>query len=132
VTPALLSLAISYENDVVQARQRARQIAELLGFDVPDQSRIATAVSEIARNAVTYAGRGAVEFRIRRDDPPGPRRAGERPRTRHRRPRRDPRRTLPIRDRDGARHHRQHRLPLFSFDAHFAAVPGLALVEPSA
>ena len=24
---------------------------------------------------------------------------------------------------------RQHRLPLFSFDAHFAAVPGLALVE---
>ena len=24
---------------------------------------------------------------------------------------------------------RQHRLPLFSFDAHFAAVPGLALAE---
>ena len=26
---------------------------------------------------------------------------------------------------------RQHRLPLFSFDAHFAAVPGLALADPA-
>ena len=26
---------------------------------------------------------------------------------------------------------RQHRLPLFSFDAHFAAVPGLTLVDPA-
>jgi hypothetical protein len=26
---------------------------------------------------------------------------------------------------------RQHRLPLFSFGAHFAAMPGLALVDPA-
>src|SRR5437870_6349915 len=44
--------------------QRARQIAGLLGFDTRDQTRIATAVSEIARNAFTYAGGGHVEFRV--------------------------------------------------------------------
>ena len=42
---ALLTLEIRYEHDVVLARQRARQIAALLGFDGQDQTRIATAVS---------------------------------------------------------------------------------------
>jgi signal transduction histidine kinase/CheY-like chemotaxis protein len=64
VTPPLLSLAITYENDVVLARQHARFIAERLGFDVQDQTRLATAVSEVARNAFIYAGRGQVEFQI--------------------------------------------------------------------
>ena len=44
----LLSIGIGNERDVVTARQRARQLAELLGFDGQDQTRIATAVSEIA------------------------------------------------------------------------------------
>ena len=44
------------------ARQRARQIARALGFDSPDQTKISTAVSEIARNAFNYAGGGRVEF----------------------------------------------------------------------
>lgn len=44
------------------ARQRARQIAHLLGFESQDQTRIATAVSEIARNAFRYAKDGLVEF----------------------------------------------------------------------
>ena len=44
------------------ARQRSRQVASLLGFDTQDQTRIATAVSEIARNAFAYASRGKVEF----------------------------------------------------------------------
>src|SRR2546425_5940857 len=60
----ILSVAIKYEHDVVAARQRARQIAGLLGFDPQDQTRIATAVSEIARNAFTYAGGGRVEFAV--------------------------------------------------------------------
>jgi len=46
----------------VAARQRARQIARLLGFDAQDQTRISTAVSEIARNAFTYARGGRVEY----------------------------------------------------------------------
>lgn len=61
---ALYRLAIRYEQDVVQARQRTREIAEQLGFDVQDQARLATAVSEIARNAFQYAGGGTVEFSV--------------------------------------------------------------------
>ncbi|MBI2216236.1 MAG: response regulator [Candidatus Rokubacteria bacterium] len=59
---SLLTLDVTYEHDVVAARQRARQITALLGFDVQDQTRVATAVSEIARNAFRYAGGGKVEF----------------------------------------------------------------------
>jgi len=58
----LFSLEIHYEQDVVQARQRTREIAEQLGFDAQDQARLATAVSEIARNAFQYAKGGTVEF----------------------------------------------------------------------
>jgi signal transduction histidine kinase/DNA-binding response OmpR family regulator len=60
----LLTVAIRYEQDVVIARQRARQIAALLGFDGQDQTRIATAVSEIVRNAFRYAKGGRVEFAL--------------------------------------------------------------------
>src|SRR5215475_9607481 len=62
--PALHRVAIRYERDVVLVRQRARQIAGLVGFDAQDQTRIATAVSEIARNAFEYARGGNVEFRL--------------------------------------------------------------------
>ena len=58
----LFTVAIRYEHDVVLARQRARQIAGLLGFDAEDQTRMATAVSELARNAFQYAHAGKVEF----------------------------------------------------------------------
>jgi signal transduction histidine kinase/DNA-binding response OmpR family regulator len=64
VNGAVLSVAIKDEPDVVGARQRARQIAASLGFDAQDQTRIATAVSEIARNAFTYAGGGRVDFLV--------------------------------------------------------------------
>ncbi len=59
---SLSTLSITLEQDVVHARRRARQIAEILGLEPQDQSRIATAVSEIARNAFEYAGGGTVEF----------------------------------------------------------------------
>jgi signal transduction histidine kinase len=59
---SILTVAILAEPDVVAARQRARRIAEMLGFERQDQTRIATAVSEIARNAFGYAGGGRVEF----------------------------------------------------------------------
>ncbi|HZG20955.1 MAG TPA: ATP-binding protein [Herbaspirillum sp.] len=60
----LLTVAIGNEVDVVGARQRARQIADLCGFNAQDQVRIATSISELARNAYRYAGRGQVEFSI--------------------------------------------------------------------
>ncbi|MEP6687697.1 MAG: ATP-binding protein [Gemmatimonadales bacterium] len=62
--PPILTTEIRSEQDVVLARQRARQIAGLLGIDAQDQTRIATAVSEIARNAYQYAGSGTVVFEL--------------------------------------------------------------------
>lgn len=60
----LLTIELRLEHDIVLARQRARQIASLLGFDRQDEVRIATAVSEIARNAYQYARQGKVEFAV--------------------------------------------------------------------
>jgi signal transduction histidine kinase/CheY-like chemotaxis protein len=60
----LMTMEIRYEHDVVLARQRARAIAAVLKFDVQDQTRIATAVSEVARNAFQYAAGGSVDFEI--------------------------------------------------------------------
>jgi serine/threonine-protein kinase RsbT len=58
-------LPILGEDDIVLSRQRAREVARQLGFGAVDQSRIATAVSELARNVVRYAtdGRGEVTIR---------------------------------------------------------------------
>jgi signal transduction histidine kinase/CheY-like chemotaxis protein len=64
MSKALLNMEVRLEQDVVLARQRARQIAGLLGFENQDQARIATAVSEITRNAFQYAGGGRVEFLV--------------------------------------------------------------------
>jgi signal transduction histidine kinase/DNA-binding response OmpR family regulator len=60
----LLTMEVRYEHDVVLARQRARTIAAALKFDVQAQTRIATAVSEIVRNAFQYAGGGSIDFEI--------------------------------------------------------------------
>jgi signal transduction histidine kinase/CheY-like chemotaxis protein len=60
----LLNVRIDREIDIVTARQRARQLARRVGFDHQDQIRIATATSEITRNAFQYAGRGRVEFAL--------------------------------------------------------------------
>ena len=70
MTLPLLKVAIRYEQDIVQARQRARSIADLLGFDNNGQTRMATAVSEIARNAFLYAMGGEVEFLVEERDRP--------------------------------------------------------------
>jgi signal transduction histidine kinase/DNA-binding response OmpR family regulator len=66
----ILALEIRLEGDVVLTRQRARQVAGLLGFPPLDQTRIATAASEIARNAFQDAGGGTVEFLVEPEAPP--------------------------------------------------------------
>ncbi|GJD94508.1 ATP-binding protein [Methylobacterium iners] len=60
----LLTSLIEQEDDVIAVRQRARSLGERLGFGLQDQTRIATAVSEIARNAFGYAGGGKVEYGV--------------------------------------------------------------------
>ncbi|MET0263949.1 MAG: ATP-binding protein [Rariglobus sp.] len=63
----LLSVELRNESHIVLARRRARDTAGLLGFDQQDCVRIATTVSEIARNAWRYAGGGRVEFSLLRE-----------------------------------------------------------------
>ena len=59
----ILTVLVRQEVDVVSARQRARQIASVVGFPNQDQVRIATAVSELTRHAHRRGG-GRVEFAI--------------------------------------------------------------------
>jgi signal transduction histidine kinase/CheY-like chemotaxis protein len=70
MTIRLLTYALNVQSDVVGARQRARQLAQLLGFENRDQTSIATSVSEIARNAFRYASGGKVEFEIEGETAP--------------------------------------------------------------
>lgn len=60
----LETIALRKEDDVVHSRQAAREIGALLGFDAQDQVRLATAASELARNAFRYAGGGDVIFEL--------------------------------------------------------------------
>ena len=55
---------INYEDDLVTARQRARQVSRLLTFVEQDQTRISTAVSEIARLFVHSKRPAIIEFQI--------------------------------------------------------------------
>ena len=60
----LLLMALRREQDVVLCRNRARTIAAALRFDRQQQVRIATAVSEIARNAFRYGREATAEFSL--------------------------------------------------------------------
>jgi len=53
-------VAIEREADIVLARQAGRQLAASLGFSTTEQTLIATAISEVARNIVVYAVHGEI------------------------------------------------------------------------
>ncbi|SER23133.1 anti-sigma regulatory factor [Piscibacillus halophilus] len=59
---ALTTVPIIKELDIVGARQSGRNLARDLGFGSVDQARIATAISELARNIYLYAGSGEISF----------------------------------------------------------------------
>ena len=63
-TLPLLTLAIRSEQDVVQCRQTAKRLAAALDWSTLEQIRLATAVSELARNIYQYAGSGRCEFTL--------------------------------------------------------------------
>ena len=48
--------------DIVLARRLARELAASLSFGKADQTRLATAVSELARNVIEYAGHGECQI----------------------------------------------------------------------
>jgi serine/threonine-protein kinase RsbT len=61
-------IPIESDADVVTARQQARAMAGNLELTSTDQTLLATAISEVARNITTYAKRGEVELSVVRDD----------------------------------------------------------------
>jgi serine/threonine-protein kinase RsbT len=55
-----IRVTISSDQDIVLARQKGRALALELGFSSGDATLIATAISELARNIVSYAGNGQI------------------------------------------------------------------------
>ncbi|MBM7694111.1 serine/threonine-protein kinase RsbT [Peribacillus deserti] len=53
---------IQHELDIVQARQKGREISKKIAFGTVDQVRITTAISELARNIYLYAGSGDISI----------------------------------------------------------------------
>ena len=74
---------VSSDTDIVLARQKGRALAVGLGFSASDATLVATAISELARNIVLYAGQGEIILKrldnggrtgvsvVARDDGPG-------------------------------------------------------------
>jgi len=53
-------ISINSDQDIVTARQQGRTLASKLGFNGSDLTVIATAISEVARNIVEFAGKGEI------------------------------------------------------------------------
>lgn len=58
---------IQHEGDIVTARQKGRELAAASGLPMTEQTLVATAISEVARNIVVYAKRGEVLLAPLRD-----------------------------------------------------------------
>jgi serine/threonine-protein kinase RsbT len=61
------TLPISGSEDVVLARQAVRARAVELGFSLVDQTKLVTAASELARNALEHGGGGAMKLEVLND-----------------------------------------------------------------
>lgn len=62
MTHRILSTRISSDHGLVAVRDRTRQVGDVFGLEDLQRTRLVTAVSEIARNAVDYAGGGRIDF----------------------------------------------------------------------
>ena len=65
--PREARVEVRSDADVIAARQRGREIAGQLGFSATELTMIVTAISELARNIVRYAGHGEVRLKIERN-----------------------------------------------------------------
>ena len=59
-----IRVAINSDQDIVLARQKGRLMATELGFSTGDATLIATAISELARNIVSYARKGQIILKM--------------------------------------------------------------------
>jgi serine/threonine-protein kinase RsbT len=66
--PSESSVAIVRESDIVVARQKGRELAASIGFSSTDQTLLATAISEVARNIISYAGQGEIILSVIEED----------------------------------------------------------------
>jgi serine/threonine-protein kinase RsbT len=57
-------LPLTNEHDIVLSRQAVRRMAQQLGFSLVDQTKMVTAASELARNALTYGGGGTLKWML--------------------------------------------------------------------
>ncbi|HEV8074438.1 MAG TPA: anti-sigma regulatory factor [Candidatus Acidoferrum sp.] len=57
-------MPINSERDIVVARQKGRAMATDLGFSLGDATLIATAISELARNVISYAREGMIAMNV--------------------------------------------------------------------
>ncbi len=57
-------LPIATNGDVVVVRQQVRSLAAKIGLSLVDQTKIVTAASELARNALVHAGGGRVLIEV--------------------------------------------------------------------
>jgi len=61
-------IPIKTESDLLLARQTAKEMMKEMGFGSADQTRMATAISELARNVLKYAGEGSCSIYEELDD----------------------------------------------------------------
>jgi serine/threonine-protein kinase RsbT len=59
-----IRVAINSDQDIVSARQKARVMANEIGFSSGEATLIATAISELARNIVAYARKGRITLKV--------------------------------------------------------------------
>lgn len=64
----IIEVSLERELDLVMAYKKAMQLAEISGLTFTDQTKFATAVSEISRNALVHAGNGEAAFYIIKED----------------------------------------------------------------
>jgi len=62
-----MSVPIRSEADLVTARLRGREIASMLHFSSSELTLIATAISEVTRNILSYAGSGELDLQLVRE-----------------------------------------------------------------
>lgn len=60
----VITIPVKSDIDVVIARQEGRTLAGVVGFNMGDMTLVATAISEVARNIVLYAGKGEIVLSI--------------------------------------------------------------------
>ncbi len=61
------TMPIRAESDVVMVRQRARAVASAAGLGLVDVTKLVTATSELARNALIYGGGGTARIETLQD-----------------------------------------------------------------